>query len=323
MASRKEEQVEEREIDEFAAIEVNAVDDLLTGILLRYNMIPNLTYAIANNYECKLDLWLPEGAAEKVPTLIYLHGGGWISGDREQFALIFLPFIEMGFAVVNVQYRMAHVSPAPSAVQDCRSALRWVIFNADNYGFDADRIVVFGHSAGGHLALLTGMLPASAGFDWEVPGSNDRERQEMIWRYYAARLAAKEELEVAAIIEWSGVTDVVDLLDGPNKKGYALAWLGMVPHIEELARQVSPLTYVRPGLPPMLLIHGDDDPIVPYSHAVRLHEALDRAGVRNRLVTIAGGGHVRFKREEMARIYAYIRELLARNGLMPIRVESE
>lgn len=315
--------MEKRERDEFDEIEVNALDELLTGILIRYNMIPNLTYAIANNYECKLDLWLPESPGERIPTLIYLHGGGWVSGDREQFALLFLPFIEMGFAVANVQYRMAHVSPAPSAVQDCRAALRWVIYNADNYGFDTDRIIAFGHSAGGHLALLTGMLQASDGFDWEIPGSNDRERQEMMWRYYAAKQAGKEELDVAAIIEWSGVTDVNDLLDGPNKKGYALVWLGTVPHIEELARQVSPLTYVRPGLPPMLLIHGDADPIVPYSHAVRLHEALDRAGVRNRLVTISGGGHVRFRREEMARIYAYIRTLLVRNDLMPAKAVVE
>jgi len=310
--------------DEFAGITVNPVDDLLTGILIGYKMIPNLTYVVANNYECKLDLWLPEiGMGEKVPTLIYIHGGGWISGEREQFALIFLPFIEMGFAVANVQYRMAHISPAPSAVQDCRAALRWVIYNADRYGFDSDRIVVLGHSAGGHLALMTGMLPASAGFDWEVPGSNDAERQEMIWRFYAARQAGKEELEVAAIIEWSGVTDVVDLLDGPNRKGYAHAWLGTTPHVEELARQMSPLTWVRPGLPPIMMIHGDADPIVPYSHAVRLHEALDQAGVRNGLVTIPGGGHVRFKREEMARIYAYIRVLLERNGLMPDKAYPE
>jgi acetyl esterase/lipase len=304
--------------DEFADFEVNPIDDLLTGILIRYDVIPHLTYVVANGYECKLDLWLPKtDFGERVPTLIYIHGGGWISGEREQYALIFLPFIEMGFAIANVQYRMAHISTAPSAVQDCRAALRWVIFNADKYGFDTEKIIVFGHSAGGHLALMTGMLPASAGFDWEVPGSNDQERQEMIWRWYAAKEAGKEELEVAAIIEWSGVTDVSDLLEGPNKKGYALAWLGTVPHVKELARQVSPITYVRPGLPPILMIHGDADPIVPYSHAVRLHEALDQAGVRNGLVTIPGGEHVRFKREEMARIYAYVRELLTRNDLMP------
>ncbi len=154
----------------------------------------------------------------------------------------------MGFAVANVQYRMAHVSNAPSAVQDCRAALRWVICNADKYGFDAERIVVFGHSAGGHLALLTGMLPASAGFDWEVPGSNDEERQEMIWHYYARRgSGGTRSSEAVAVIEWSGVTDASDLLYGPNRKGYALAWPGTVPHFKELAEgRFAP----HPRLPP-------------------------------------------------------------------------
>jgi dipeptidyl aminopeptidase/acylaminoacyl peptidase len=80
---------------------------------------------------------------------------------------------------------------------------------------------------------------------------------------------------------------------------------------------MSPLTYVRPGLPPMLLIHGDADMVVPYSQAVRLQEALDKAGVNNVLVTIPGGVHVRFKEEEITRIYALIRDLLIRNDLMP------
>ena len=300
-------------------IEVNPVDDLLTGILINYQVVNNVTYAIASNYECKLDLWLPLNAQGAVPTLIYIHGGGWVSGKREQYALMFLPFIEMGFAVVNVQYRMAHVSHAPSAVQDCRAALRWVIYNADKYGFDTERLVLFGHSAGAHLALMTGMLDSSAGLDWEIPGGSDTEREEAMWRFYADRQAGKEEMDVAAIIEWSGITDVNDLLSGPNRKGYAQAWMGTVPYAEELARTVSPLTYVRPGLPPILLIHGDADPIVPYSHAVHLHEALDEAGVRNGLVTIPGGGHVRFERRQIAKVYALIRELLVKNDLMPTR----
>jgi acetyl esterase/lipase len=302
-------------------IEINPVDDLLTGILMNYEVVNNLTYAIASNYECKLDLWVPTDSDKPVPTLIYIHGGGWVSGKREQYALMFLPFIEMGFAVANVQYRMAHVSPAPSAVQDCRAALRWVIYNADRYGFDTEKLVLFGHSAGAHLALMTGMLTSADGFDWEIPGGSDTEREEAMFRYYADHAAGKDEMEVAAIIEWAGITDVNDLLSGPNRKGYALVWMGTVPYAEDLARSVSPLNYVRPGLPPMLLIHGDADPIVPYDHAVRLHEALDEAGVRNGLVTIPGGGHVRFERSDMSKIYALIRQLLGNNDLMPVRCD--
>ncbi len=298
-------------------ITVNPVDDLLTRILYNCDIVPNVTYAVAGNYSCNLDLWIPKNATEPTPTLIYLHGGGWVSGLREEFSLMFLPFIEMGFAVANVQYRMGHVSRAPAAVLDCRAALRWIVYNADKYHFDVERIVTFGHSAGGHLALMTGMLPASAGLDFEIPGGNDLERQEAMMRYYAECEEGKGELNVAAIIAWSGITDVSDLLAGTNKKAYALSWLGTVPYAEELAKRMSPLTYARPGLPPMLLIHGDADMLVPYSQAVRLQEALDEAGVGNVLVTIPGGGHVRFKQEEITRIYALIRDLLIANDLMP------
>ena len=84
-----------------------------------------------------------------------------------------LPYLEMGFAVVNVTYRLARVSEAPAAVEDCRCALRWVIQNAKEYGLDVNRLVVTGYSAGGHLALTTGMLPASAGLDRQCPGPDN------------------------------------------------------------------------------------------------------------------------------------------------------
>ena len=90
---------------------------------------------------------------------------------------------------------------------------------------------------------------------------------------------------------------------------------GSQPNREELARKVSPLTYVRAGLPPVLTIHGDADTTVPYSQAVRLHEALTKAGVTNQLLTIAGGKHGGFTPDERTRIFLTIREFLTKNGL--------
>ena len=126
--------------------------------------------------------------------MIYIHGGGWVGGDRNGAFLNAVPYLEMGWAVVNVSYRLARVSLAPAAVEDCRCALRWVISKAKDYNFDISKLVVTGHSAGGHLSLMTGMLPASAGLDRQCPGN--------------------EELKVAAIINWFGITDVGDLLEG-------------------------------------------------------------------------------------------------------------
>jgi acetyl esterase/lipase len=262
----------------------------------QYRIVSNITYLTANNWDAKIDLYLPREVSKPNPTLIYIHGGGWTGGSKETSVFTFMNYVEKGWSVVNVEYRLARVSLAPAAVEDCLCALRWVIHNAKTYNFDTDNLVVTGNSAGGHLALTTGMLPASAGLDRECPGP--------------------EQLKVAAIVNWYGITDVEDLLDGPNMKTYAVTWLSSMENRREIARRVSPLHYVRAGLPPIITIHGDADPTVPYSHAVRLHEALEKAGVANALVTIPGGHHGGFSREQTLRAYGEIEKFLAAHNLM-------
>jgi acetyl esterase/lipase len=258
-----------------------------------YQITPNITYLTANNFDAKLDVYRRRNVSQPQPTLIYIHGGGWTGGTKEQSSLAFLPFLEMGWNVVNVEYRLARVSLAPAAVEDCLCALRWVYRNAKQYDFDTSRLVVSGGSAGAHLALTTGMLPESAGMDRQCPGT--------------------EPLKVAAIVNWYGITDVVDLLDGPNMKTYAVTWLASMPNRDEVAKRVSPLTYVRPGLPPVITIHGDADPTVPYTHALRLRDALEKAHVPNRLVTVPGGKHGGFSQAERVTVYAAIRDFLAQH----------
>ncbi|MCG3121007.1 MAG: Acetyl esterase [bacterium] len=263
----------------------------------RYYVVPNLTYLAADNYEAKLDVYVSRSASATapVPTVIFIHGGGWEGGDKNAMVLRLLPYLEMGWSAVNVNYR-AGPATAPAAVEDCRCALRWVIRNAQKYNFDVNKLIVTGESAGSHLALTTGMLPASAGLDGECSGA--------------------EELKVAAIINWYGVTDVVDVFEGANQQGFAVRWLSGLPNPKELAQRVSPLQYVRPGLPVILTIHGDADQVAPYSHAVRLHQALDDAKVPNQLLTIPGGTHGGFKRDEFIMIYATIREFLQKHGIV-------
>ncbi len=262
----------------------------------QYQVLPNVTYLTASNRDNKVDLYLPRGTDSPAPVLVYIHGGGWVGGSKESSVLRLVPWMEMGWAVVNVQYRLGEVSLAPAAVEDCLCALRWIIRNASNYNIDPERIVVTGNSAGGHLALTTGMVPASAGLDRQCPGS--------------------ETLSVAAIINWYGITDVGDLLDGPNTKSYAVEWMGSMPNRFEIAERVSPLTYVRSGLPPILTIHGDADPTVPYQHGVQLHEELSKVGVSNQLHTVPGGRHGGFNRTETIAIFETIQEFLSGNGLL-------
>lgn len=264
-------------------------------------VVSNVTYLTANNWEAKLDVYVPRSAGPH-PTVLQIHGGGWVGGSRESTMLRALPFLEMGMAVVNVSYRLARVSPAPAAVEDCLCALRWIIRNAKEYNFDVNRIVTTGYSAGGHLALTTGMIPATAGLDRQCPGT--------------------ETLKVAAIVNWYGITDVGDLLEGANMRGYAVEWLGSRPDRVEIARRLSPLTYVRRDLPPVLTIHGDADPTVPYAHGTKLHAALQQAGATSELVTIANGRHGNFPLPDQLKAVAAVRAFLTKHGILARPVPS-
>ena len=271
-----------------------------------YDIFPNVTYAKANNIELKLDLYLPKNRTNPTPTLILFHGGGWVDGQKERNVLFLLPYLSLGWAAVNVEYRIAHQSPAPAAVEDCRCALRWITYHARDYSLDASKFVLTGTSAGGHLALITGMLPANSVFDRQCAVEGNAR-----WN-----TAAVPEPKVAAIVNWFGIADVANLVEGPDARNYAREWFGSLSNASELARQLSPVNYVRAGVPPIITIHGEVDDIAPYKDAVRLHSMLDKAGVPNRLVTIRGRKHGGFSRQELIDSYAAIREFLHKNGLL-------
>jgi acetyl esterase/lipase len=252
----------------------------------------NITYLTASNWDAKLDVYTPRSEGPH-PTVLHIHGGGWVNGSRESIVLRTLPWLEMGFAVVNVSYRLGRVALAPAAVEDCLCALKWIARNAKQYGFDVNRIVTTGYSAGGHLALTTAMLPRSLGLDSQCPGT--------------------EPVKVAAVVNWFGITDVADLLQGENVRSYAVQWFGGQQDRLALARRISPLTHVQSNLPPVLTIHGDADPTVPYAQAVKFHEALGRAGVPTELVTIPNGKHGNFPAADQVRAVNAMRAFLRKH----------
>ena len=267
-----------------------------------YQVYPNVTYLTIGDTQLKMDIYRRRTATTPQPTIIYIHGGFWVAGNKEGAIMNILPWMEMGWNVVNVEYRLGPATLAPGAVEDCFCALRFVVqqaqSNGNAYNVDVNRIVVTGESAGGHLALALGILPEKENFDRECAANTPLPKP-------------------AAVINWFGITDVPDVIDGPNRRAPAERWFGSMPNRLEVAKRVSPLTYVRPGLPPILTIHGDADPTVPYPEAVALHKALDQAKVPNQLVTVPGGKHGGFNNQERDRIYLTIRDFLAKNGVMP------
>ena len=238
-----------------------------------------------------LDIMQPKAASpKKRPGVLVIHGGGWVNGTKEAVVERHcLPYLEKGFVVANVKYRLAGVATAPAAVNDVLKAVQWFFQNAKRYNVDSKRIVVTGGSAGGHLSLMVGMTPESAELG--------------------------KPAKVAAVVNFYGITDVADQLSGLHRRDYAVTWVPEQPGRLELAKRVSPMTYVRRGLPPILTIHGDADQTVPYQHGVRLTKALRSAGVDAELITVPGGRHG-FSKGEMDWAYAKVFNFLERHGIV-------
>jgi acetyl esterase/lipase len=223
------------------------------------------------------------------PGVIIIHGGGWVQGDKENMLeQLCLPLVRHGMVVANIEYRLARSAPAPAAVNDVLKAAQWFQDHAAKYKVDRNRIIAAGSSAGGHLALMAAMTPASA--DLGTP------------------------IKIAAVIDFFGIADVADQVAGPNERPYAAAWIPEQPERMELARRVSPITYVRKGLPPILILHGDADATVPYEQSVTLVKALKNAGDDAELITVPGGGHG-FTTGEMEQLWPQIFRWLKKRKL--------
>jgi acetyl esterase/lipase len=279
-----------------AAAQLSATASWATEVETRYNFTPDVPYVTEQGIELKLDVYSRRDTQTPQPALVFMHGGFWVAGSKDAQTLNILPWLEKGWNVVVVGYRLGGVAPAPAALVDTFCALRFVAAHADQYNIDVQRIVASGQSAGGHLALGLGLL-ADEGYDRGCP--------------------AGDTPRVAAVINWFGVTDVVDVIDGSHRSDSAARWFGDMDHDAALAlaRRLSPLQHVREGLPPILTIQGDADAVVPYAQGQALDAALDRTSVPHEFLTIPGGGHGRFTAPERARIYETINRFLADNGL--------
>jgi len=253
-----------------------------------YQIEGNIRYD--RNPETVLDIVQPRAPAlRNRPGVIVIHGGGWDEGQKEDMLERFcLPFVQRDFVVANVEYRLAKSAPAPAAVQDVLKAAKWFQDHTLDYRVDPAHIIVTGESAGGQLALLTGTLPGST--------------------------ALGPVIKIAAVLDFHGIADVADQLEGPNQRPYAVAWIPPQPNRMELAKQMSPLTYVRKGLPPILAIHGDADPVVPYAQSVQLVKALKAAGDDAELITVAEGQHG-FTPEQMSKLWPQIFKWLSKRKI--------
>ncbi len=251
----------------------------------------DVVYTKVKDWDGKADLYLAPNESKPTPVLINIHGGGWKTGSKDTQGG-FSPFFKAGFAVANMEYRMSGQAKAPAAIEDTRCLLVYLIQNAKKLNIDHNKIIIMGGSAGGHLALMGGLLANDHRFDTNCLGT--------------------ENIKVAAIIDKYGIMDVWDWTYGPEHKSSSPAfWLGDNAKNEAFIKSVSPISYVTKNSPPIFIVHGDADPTVPYQQSVDLYKKLQELGVKSEFMTIPGGLHGKFDKDKNTEINEAILKFIA------------
>jgi acetyl esterase/lipase len=261
----------------------------------------DVPYAGTDNPKQRLDVYLPAGPkSSALPVIVFFHAGGWFQGDKADGARRLLPLVRTGeYAGVSVGYRLSGEATWPAQIHDGKAAIRWVRANADKHGLDADRICVWGRSAGAHLALMLGVSGGNPELEGEIGAHTDVSSG------------------VTCVANFFGVTDILALIgqpghidrmspDAPEAKLLG----GPLRDNTVLAASASPITYVSVDDPPVLTVHGDADPIVPYDQAVRLDAALRKLGIPSYVVTVQGAGHGDFPQSAETRLALFFAKYL-------------
>ena len=238
----------------------------------------DIVYAKAGDRELPLDIYLPEKAADKpLPLVVWIHGGAWRAGTKEQTPL--MPLIKEGYAGASIGYRYTQEAPFPANVQECKAAIRWLRSNAAQYNIDPNRIGIWGSSAGGHLVAFLGTSGDVAEFEGThgVTGVSSR---------------------VQAVVDWFGPTRVARMSHHPSRMDHDAPdspenqLIGaFAQQNAELAERLNPARYASKDDPPFLIQHGDADPLVPLEQSEILADALKAAGAKVEFEILHGAGH--------------------------------
>jgi acetyl esterase/lipase len=248
--------------------------------------------------DLKMDTAFPKQSdGELLPTVVYIHGGGWEGGSKEGGARHMLALAVGGYFAVSIDYRLSGQAKYPAAVHDCKAAIRFLRANAERLGIDPNRIGVWGHSAGGHLASLLGTSGNSDVLEGKVG-------------------TVGPSSAVQCVINLSGPVDLnFDVPTGVIEK-----WLGGPPaERPQVTREASPLTYVDASDPAVLIVHGTKDEIVGLRQPEMFQKALKEAGVTVDYMPLEGVGHNVDRPEVLIRAVEFFDAHLDGHGTQPIK----
>jgi acetyl esterase/lipase len=256
----------------------------------------DLAYVPNGHERQRLDLYLPKDGTN-LPLIINIHGGAFKAGSKEQG--VPLEYLGQGYAVASINYRLSQHAKFPAQIEDCKAAVRWLRTHAAEYRIDPKRFAAWGASAGGHLATMLGTTGDTQEFD---VGMN-----------------LDQPSRVQAVVDYFGPTDFLQmdahrLPDGmthdPATSPESELIGGAIQENKAKTARANPIAYVSPRDPPFLIVHGDQDPLVPHHQSELLEVALKQASVPVTFYTVVGAGHGGFKDPKVP---AMTREFLARH----------
>ena len=232
----------------------------------------DVVYGKGGTQDLHAEIAYPQNSAKPLPAVIYIHGGGWIGGSQKSAPV--LQIAQAGYFAASIEYRLDNVAKWPAQIEDCKLAVRWLRANADKYQVDPNRIGVRGGSAGGHLVACLGTMADEKEYDvGAYPGVSSG---------------------VQAVVDFYGPTDFTRAaLYSPTAIRLTQGLFGMsYDENKDAWKSGSPLYYVKAGDPPMLLVHGAVDGLVPLEQSTVFDRALTKAGVPHQFIVVKNGDHV-------------------------------
>ena len=232
--------------------------------------VATYVYREVDGIRLKGDFYLPESGDGAYPVVVLIHGGAWKSGDKSGMAPYAAKLLERGYACFSINYRLIPEGRFPKDVNDCKAAIQWLERWSHRLNINPNRIAAWGGSAGGHLAAFIGATDDDDGFNATEYTTSGR---------------------VEAVVPLYGVFDFTGFdTDRGGLRGNAY-FRPVEGGIADHLKRISPATYVTPDDPPVFLIHGVEDSLVPVEQSKGYYKLLQENGIRSELLLVEGAGH--------------------------------
>lgn len=242
------------------------------------HVLRDLEYVPGGHERQKLDLYLPPQGESRtaLPLIVWVHGGAWLAGSKKDCPAV--PFLDGGFAVASINYRLSQHAIFPAQIEDCKAAIRFLRANAKKYNIDPNHIGAWGMSAGGHLVALLGTTGDVNDFD-KGPNLNFSSKVQAVCDYFGPTDFTKMSAFKSSMDHDAPDAPEARLIGGPVQEN------------KEVCQRANPITYISKDDPPFLICHGDKDMLVPHNQSELLNDALKKAGIDVTFYTVKGGGH--------------------------------